>query len=368
MTTLGSAEKNNRNYQLDFLKLFFSLMVFAAHTVYLTPNSFEGQTIFNVMGYVSVNFFFTVSGLLMINSANKDHIENRISESNKIGEQSLAFVFHKVKKLIMQYWVALTISIITYMIAYREFFSVIVKSIPEIMMVQSSVYFWSSNGPTWYMSALFTAMIPLSYLLIKNRDSYINVIAPTLSILLYGYLFASQPFASNTFNGITMYSFVRAVCCLCSGAFSWKINLWLKRKGSKSMVRKIITIAEILCYSILFISIFHFSSSGMIYSVMLLLPICIGITFSQTSYISELFKCKIFKYSAQLSLAVFLNHNAGKRLVMVLFPDWSFDKKLFGMILFTVVCIIVYFTAIYFIQYIYIYIYTKRKPEIKEQR
>ena len=357
MNVKETSVKTDRNYQLDFLKLVFAIMVFAAHTVYLTPNSFSESSIFVVLGYISVNFFFNISGMLMINSVSKGTLENQTANSANIGERSWTFVFHRIKGILMQYWVALALSLVTYIIAYREYLSVVVKSIPEVLMVQSSVNFWSSNGPTWYLAAMFIAMLPLSYLLIKNKDTYVNVIAPTLAVLLYGYLFASEPYATSTFNGVIMYSFIRAVCGLCSGALSWKISLWIKGSNNKPLTRGIATIAEIICYSLVFVSMFLYSSdSGMIYSMMCLLPVCIGITFSGASYISEIFKCRIFKYCAPLSLAIYLNHNAGKRLVMSFFPEWEFNEKLIGMIVFTIACMIVYYLVIRVIRNIYIYI------------
>lgn len=356
--------KTERNYQLDFLKLVFAIMVFAAHTVYLTPNPFSANSIFVVLGYVSVNYFFIISGMLMINSVSKENFGNQTANSANIGECSWAFVTHRIKGILTQYWVSLSLSIVTYIIAYREYLSVVVKSIPEIFMLQSSVNFWSSNGPTWYLAAMFIAMLPLSYLLIKNKDTYTNVIAPTLAVLLYGYLFASEPYATSTFNGVIMYSFIRAMCGLCAGALSWKISLRIKGSNNKLQTRWIATIAEIICYSLVFISMFRYSSdSGMMYSMMCLLPICIGITFSGASYISEIFKFPIFKYCAPLSLAIYLNHNAGKRLVMFLFPEWGFGKKLIGMIGFTIACILAYYLIIRVIRYIYIYIYIGKRDK-----
>lgn len=336
--------KSERNYQIDFLKLIFSIMVFAAHTVYLTPNSLNGQSVFGVMGYVSVNFFFIVSGILMINSCSKINSQSH-------GESAFCFVINKIKSILLKYWVALALSIFTYIIAYKQFLSVIIKSVPEICMLESSVYYWATNGPTWYLSAMFIAMIPLSYLLLKNKDTYINISAPTMAVLLYSYLFASQPYATNTFNGVTMYSFLRALCGLSSGAIAYKISLWLKNNVNKPASRFIVTFFEIVLYILFFVTVFHYSSdSGMVYSSMLLLPICVGIAFSQTSLLSRLFKYKIFKFSAPLSLAIYLNHNTGKRLIMVYFPELDFKAKLVGMVIFTIIVSLLYFLIIFLLR------------------
>ena len=46
-----------------------------------------------------------------------------------------------------------------------------------------------TNEPTWYISALFIAMLPLAYIMIKNRDFYVHVFAPITAIILFGYMF-----------------------------------------------------------------------------------------------------------------------------------------------------------------------------------
>lgn len=58
----------NRNYQLDFFKLIFSIFVFVAHTIYITPNTISDSPLFPTLGLVSVFYFFIVSGMMMLNT------------------------------------------------------------------------------------------------------------------------------------------------------------------------------------------------------------------------------------------------------------------------------------------------------------
>ena len=62
--------------------------------------------------------------------------------------------------------------------------------------------------------------------MIKNRDFYVHVFAPITAIILFGYMFNTQPYGAHTFNGIVLYTIIRAVMGLCIGAISWKLTYW----------------------------------------------------------------------------------------------------------------------------------------------
>ncbi len=331
----------NRNYQLDFFKLIFSIFVFVAHTIYITPNTISDSPLFPTLGLVSVFYFFIVSGMMMLNTTTE-------KSDGEYGEQANRFVLHKIKNILLPYWIALGISIITYAISYGDVKQVLLQSIPEILLLEESgVYFFMTNGPTWYISALFIAMLPLAYIMIKNRDFYVHVFAPITAIILFGYMFNTQPYGAHTFNGIVLYTIIRAVMGLCIGAISWKLTYWFSENIKSKVQRYIVTFAEIVLYFIFFDTVFHYSvNSKIIYSVMMLLPIAIAISFSKVSYISYLFQFKWMRFFAPISLAIYLNHNTGKRLALGCFPKKSFEYKVIAMAGFTVAVSIIYFIII----------------------
>lgn len=271
------------------------------------------------------------------------------------GEQANKFVLHKVKNIILPYWIALGISIITYVISYGDVKQVLLQSIPEILLLEESgVYFFMTNGPTWYISALFIAMLPLAYIMIKNRDFYVNVFAPITAVILFGYMFNTQPYGTHTFNGIVLYTIIRAVMGLCIGAISWKLACWFSENIKSKVQRYIVTFAEIALYFIFFDTVFHYSvNSKIIYSVMMLLPIAVAISFSKVSYVSDLFQFKWMRFFAPVSLAIYLNHNTGKRLALGFFSKESFEYKVIAMVGFTVVVSIIYFAIIRMIKLVW---------------
>lgn len=97
-----------RNYQLDFLKFIFTLLVFWCHTdVFVGENTRISFPI--ILGRIATHFFFMISGLFMVNSTMRSNAD--ISNSGKL---AIKFVLKKFKGISLQYWVALFIYVLIY--------------------------------------------------------------------------------------------------------------------------------------------------------------------------------------------------------------------------------------------------------------
>lgn len=70
-------KKGERNYQLDFMKFIFTIGVFFSHTHELI-NERTNFYIPTGLGWISVHFFFVVSGLLMVDSFMRRYDEKTI--------------------------------------------------------------------------------------------------------------------------------------------------------------------------------------------------------------------------------------------------------------------------------------------------
>ncbi len=102
----------SRNYQLDFLKLIFTLFVFLSHSaIFVNENT---RIVFPpYLGTLSVHFFFVVSGMLMVNSILKD-----TANEENAGKAAMRFVLKKIKGILLQYWVAFAIFLTIYIYIY----------------------------------------------------------------------------------------------------------------------------------------------------------------------------------------------------------------------------------------------------------
>lgn len=328
------AANPKRNYELDFLKLFFAVMVFWTHTSDLNFSGEKGVAMPKMLGRVAVHFFFILSGMFM---ARKIAAQNY--DGNEPGKSAAAFVLKKFKSIFPEFTAAFLVCTTTYVAVMSKNLNDALKTlasvIPEMLFVQNSpkeIF----NEPLWYLSAMFLCMLPLAYLLYKKQDFSLHVLAPVTAVMLYMFMWHTNknaiPLAYN-FYGIVSGGIIDAVFGLCSGICAYNICVIIKRRN-KSM-RVMLTAAEVLIYGIFFGTWFGLRTAKTTMSVILLLPIAIAITFSGQSYIGRLFEFKWMRFFAPLSLMIYLNHHAAQLIVAKYFAEKSYFKSVFLMAIFT---------------------------------
>lgn len=333
-----------RNYQLDFLKFIFTLLVFWCHT-----NLFIGENTrvkFPLMlAEVSVHFFFVVSGLLMVNSIMKS-----AADTSGSGKSAIRFVLKKFKGMSLQYWTALFIFTAIYSgklgNPIREFFAILYRIFPEAFLVSYAGVRIDFNGPTWYLSAMFIVMLPLAYLLYKRKDFFLYIFSPLTAIFSMGYLYQVNNHyfgGQGKFYGIVLGGIIRALCGLCFGVVAWLIYSKLSRIVRKKSQIILLTVIETLIWVIFFSAWFIVQDEQSTMSVLLLLPIAIAIAFSGKSYIYRMFGLKWMKYLSSVSLAIYLNHFIARYVVKQCFSGCSYKFGISMMALFTAASCLIYY-------------------------
>lgn len=346
--------EQQRNYQLDFLKLIFTFLVFFEHT-----KSFIGENtriiLPPMLGSVAVHFFFIVSGMLMVNS-----IIKKDCNTAEPGKSAMMFILNKFKNISWQYWTAMFLNLFIYIYIsqtvntsggkpLKAFFILLFRIFPESFLVFNSGVFIKYNTQTWYLSAMFICMLPLAYMLYKHKDFTLNVFAPLAALFSLGFMYQNNNFAffaHDYFQGLIFGGIIRAVCGLCFGIITWsiynRIVTWKTNKNGKILL----TISEIILYLIFFIAWFVFRDIKTIDSVLFILPIAIAISFSGQSYIGSLFRFKWMRYFSPISLAIYLNHWAPMRTVIDIFPGCSYKMGVALMAAFTAIVCVIYFIII----------------------
>lgn len=329
----NEAPKPNRNYELDFFKLFFAIMVFWTHTSDLIYSG-EKIVVPPMLGRVAVHFFFILSGMFMANT-----ISGQNYDGNEPGKAAAAFVLKKFKSISLNFIIAFLVCTAAYVATMsknlNDALKTLAAAVPEMLFVQNSPKA-IINQPLWYLSAMFLCMLPLAYMLYKKRDFTLHIFAPVTAVLLYLFMWHANknaiPLAYN-FYGIVSGGIIDAVFGLCSGICAYNIFIALRR-NSKS-IRILLTVTEVLLYGIFFGTWFGLRTAKTTMSVLLLLPIAIAITFSGQSYIGCLFTFKWMKCFAPLSLMIYLNHFAAQLIVNKFFAEKIYSESVLLMALFT---------------------------------
>ncbi len=342
-----------RNYQLDVYKLIFSVVILIFHFLAncVEKDSYEMPADFalSVIGLISVHVFFIISGLLMTNSIMKTDT----SSMNNCGEAALGFVLKKYKGIALPYLVALGIQLIVYF--WYAGSDVAVKRLP---MLISEIFLLHQGGTnifmiqlrSWYISAMLITMLPFAYMLYKNKKFYLGVFVPLAAAMATGYMYTGDAstknhlLSNNAWTGLVLGGIIRAISGLALGSIAWLIAEKLKKSIVKTKHRVLVTISEVLLLA-MFYKVFSITGKNYDYTyvVIVLIPILIGIAFSQTSYVSYLFKSKIFSKFGSLSLAVYLLHWVGERIVIKCFNEADNNTKFLISLGITIISCVVYY-------------------------
>lgn len=347
---------STRNYYLDFIKLFFAIAVFISHSVKCLANE-NTRIPFNFgteeLGLVSVHCFFIISGLLMINSR-----EKMTQQLTQPGKSALNFVLHKYKSIALPYLTALFISLIVSFVVNSD---ITTKKLPYLF---SEIFLLQQGGSNlvclgffnWYLSAMLVTMLPLAYILFKNKDFYIHVFAPWAALILLGFNFSDEELFLNNyrFYGPVVGGVIKAAAGMCAGAVAYLISRKLSECITTKKRRVILTITEAMLYVIFFAVLLNTAANKRYYMIpMMILPLIIAIVFSEKSYTCELFKHKIFSKCGSLSLAIYLTHWGALQIIMNLLPNLSFKISFTLMIGFTAISIVLYYLVIKLCRYIW---------------
>lgn len=322
--SLSIAVKQERNYQLDVIKLILALLVVLFHC-----GNFIGEntnfTMPVALGWWTVQFFFVISGFLMVNSVMGKNLSPDMPE-----ERSLGYVLRRYRTLCGPVLMSLLLSFVAICVIKSNFADNLIlyaqSIVPDIFLLSESGLFGSGlNGAIWYISAMLITMLPLYYFLLKKPKVYLYVFSPLISVILIGTLY-NQPdgaFVGRTFTGLVYSTLLKAVCGLCLGAVGWVIYDRLIQRFSNATIRQkaAFTVMELLGYAFVIWLLFNINAcTESIYSAYILFPALLALSFSRLSYFHLLFRGKLLKYCSALSLGIYLNHLTARYITMKCLP------------------------------------------------
>ena len=341
-----------RNYELDFLKLFFAVMVFWCHTPDLEYSG-EKITVPPMLGRAAVHFFFILSGMLMANS-----IAKRDYSGSDPAKEAGGFVLKKFKAISLNYIAAFLISVVIFVIVKaKDVVSVLktlISAIPEMLFVHIEPKD-TLNVATWYLAAMFLCMLPLAYLLYKKRGFALYIFAPVTAVTLYTLMYYTNKtavYSPNKFYTVVTGGIIDTVFGLCCGMCAYNIYKYISTRPKSKSTRILLTVTEVLLYGVFFGTWFGLRTNKTTMTVLLLLPIAIAITFSGQSYIVRLFRFRWMKCFAPLSLLIYLSHYPCILLVNNFFGGKSYADSVILTSVFTAASCLLNWFIVYVIKLI----------------
>lgn len=195
---------NNRIRSIEAFRFFFMLIICIWH--YERPNYLMHH------GYLCVDFFFVLSGMLLYNTFCKKSVG------------VFDYTLNKIKKFYPEYFTCMLILYGGKIINGKQLtINELYQFISESMMLQS-LGIWENglNPPSWYISVLIYGGAIVFAILKYNKELAVNVIFPII-IIIIGYTFIFNKGNRIEIFGNSMlinYPLLRGICDMVLGVLT----------------------------------------------------------------------------------------------------------------------------------------------------
>lgn len=311
-----------RNYYIDFIKFIFSVVIVFYHSWILTEPGARGYFYY---GYLAVDFYFIVTGYLMMLSISKK--EDYLS----LGKDTFVFLKNKLFTILPYILLSYLISVV---LLYRNdifnmqfIFSNSV--IGEILQLSSTGTGMTLNTATWYISSMMIALLILYPLARKYKDTYIYIISPIILLFILTLVNCQGIYISNHIgvSFLGQNGLYKAFICLILGNYAFLLADKIKNYKTTTLNKILFTMLETILYcSLLYTFYFGVFGSIMVFAVTFLV---VTITFSDKSYTGKIFNNKIFVKLGKFGFVMFLNNTYVRYFIYNKFYYLSYREKLF---------------------------------------
>lgn len=295
-------EKKSKRNSLDVWRIFFTAVIMMFHLVDGTT-FYSEYPMFKYHWYIAVEFFFILSGFLMMK-----HIEDNSEES------VTEYLKNRIVRLYPVYILAfIVMAVIRSHISGLNIFKIVIPNWLEAFMLQSigTNIFPYVNNPAWYVSSLLIGSYLIYYLLKKFREAYLYFIGPVTVIVVFSYMYRTYGRLENFYTTTGFFfnsGLMRAVMGLTIG-----IYVFLLSKGCGNGLKRI-PFAIRIVLEIVFLAgpvVFALLVEDGSYDFLFVIVFAIGILLaSLNEEVSGFTNSNPIKALSGLSYAMYLSHFA----------------------------------------------------------
>ena len=311
--------KKTRVGELDLLRFVFTMVIVFLHF---------GTGVFSY-GNIGVEFFFTLSGLLMARHAEKwdKMTPGGGKDLSLVADETWSFMKGKFSAFYQYYIVAFAFNVIVRNmivkhVSAKAFVKALLQSIPTVSLsffaleeIDTSYYVHS----TWFLSAMLIAMFVLYPILIRHFRFSVKIVFPILTIFLLGYEQTVNGDISvwEGWAGLTYFGILRAITDIAFGASLYYISTIISgnraflKRAERPVMRVLLTLCKLLCYGIVLLFA-HKGGFGIkfdrSFQLHALLYCGIGILLSYSGLGWTIPDCKLTRYLGRISVPVFIFH------------------------------------------------------------
>ena len=304
----GSDLNRSRNGTIDFLRFLCCVIIVICHASEISLISKEHQ--FISRGSLCVEFFFIVSGYLMVCSADKRRSVPGLTD--KVGTATSSYILIKVKSLMPNLAVAYVLAMAAiclsrYGLSLRLSLRFFAGEIYKPILFSTGGF--GSMSEIWYICFMLLVMMVLYPILIKHFDLFIRVIAPLIAVFLLGWIAATQNSLVNPvkYLGYFHKGLVRAFGEIALGASLYPLISYIKKKKLAPSAKIEITVLQVIFWGG---AVFLMTLNDKYYDffVLLLITLAVVLAFSHQGFLANKMDNRINGMLGKLSLTVYLSH------------------------------------------------------------
>ena len=367
--------RKQHNVTIDFLRFLFSVIVVLHHSRYVLGD----DNCYFLGGSLAVEFFFFVSGYLLLVGADKAGRKNGAGyllpggadkagrkngagttgiggetngigaettgiggEANGIGAETLHFILHKIRSFLPEFliawWIGFVLIGVVRQYGVLDYLKAFGNDFWELTLVKMSGLFTHGiDGAMWYLSAMLLGMAILYPLLRTKRDLMTHLVCPLLALFLYGYLCQAEghPRDPIVWLGLCYKGLVRAVAGLCTGVVICMAVRSLKRFSPSGLTKTGNALAigvQLLCLILAIRYMAEQEPSEYDYFYMFLLMLLVLLSFAGFGLESVLGNSQrlhlLSAFLGKYSLSLYLGHLYFAQHVNELLPEELYSGKI----------------------------------------
>ena len=362
--------RKQHNVTIDFLRFLFSVIVVLHHSRYVLGD----DNCYFLGGSLAVEFFFFVSGYLLLVGADKAGRKNGAGyllpggvdmagrteaagletkgigagttgiggEATGIGSETLHFILHKIRSFLPEFliawWIGFVLIGVVRQYGVLDYLKAFGNDFWELTLVKMSGLFTHGiDGAMWYLSAMLLGMAFLYPLLRTKRDLMTHLVCPLLALFLYGYLCQAEghPRDPIVWLGLCYKGLVRAIAGLCTGVVICMAVRSLKRFSPSGLTKTGNALAigvQLLCLILAIRYMAEQEPSEYDYFYMFLLMLLVLLSFAGFGLESVLGNSQrlhlLSAFLGKYSLSLYLGHLYFAQHVNELLPEELYSGKI----------------------------------------